>query len=171
MAHLPPDFTYVLCFLVRANQVLMLHRRNPPNQGLWNGVGGRLEAGETPRAACLREVREETGFAVPQLRFAGLLTWSGFPGAADGGLYIFTAPAPPGEPAPCEEGELRWQSREWVCTAEGVVSNIHYFAPQVLDGAPPQVYHFDYGAQGQILHHQVRCLPAWAKELIPGGSA
>ena len=40
----------------------MLHRRRPPNQGLWNGVGGRIEAGEPPLAACLREVQEETGY-------------------------------------------------------------------------------------------------------------
>ena len=179
---IPAAFTYVLCFLTRAgkagtrtsltgtctslagtrgDRVLMLHRLNPPNQGLWNGVGGRLEADEAPRAACLREVREETGFVVPEVRFAGLLTWSGFPGHADGGLYIFTAPAPVGEPGTCAEGELRWQPRAWVYTAADVVENIHYFAPCVLDGAPPCVYHFEYGAQGQILHHEVYALPFW----------
>ena len=53
--------THTLCFLTRADQVLMLHRRKPPNQGLWNGVGGKIEAGETPLEGCLREVLEETG--------------------------------------------------------------------------------------------------------------
>ncbi len=56
-----PSLRYTLCFLTRGDSVLMLHRQKPPNLGFWNGVGGRLEQGETPRACMLREVREETG--------------------------------------------------------------------------------------------------------------
>lgn len=168
---LPPDHTYVLCFLTRGARVLMLHRSNPPNRGLWNGVGGHLNPAESPRAACLREVQEETGFVLPDVHFAGLLTWADFPGHPDGGLYIFTAPAPPGEPKPCEEGQLAWKTHRWVCSAPDVVENIHHFAPLVLDGAPPQVYHFDYGPQGQILQHELRPLPAWAHDLLDGGHA
>jgi 8-oxo-dGTP diphosphatase len=149
---------YTLCFLTRGDDVLMLYRNQPPNQYKWNGVGGKLLPGENPLAACLREVREETGYTLTTARFAGLLMWSGFEGHADGGLYLFTAPAPPGDPVPGVEGELRWQSRQWVFASPEVVSNIPYFAPLILDGAPPQVYHFDYRA-GQIVGHVVRPLP------------
>jgi 8-oxo-dGTP diphosphatase len=45
---------YTLCFLTREDRVLMLRRRRAPNQGLWNGVGGKIEAGETPRDRVLR---------------------------------------------------------------------------------------------------------------------
>ena len=78
--------TFTLCFLTRDDQVLLLKRRRPPNQGLWNGVGGHVEPGETPLAACLREVREETGYRLKTARFAGILTWRGFEIPA-GGLY------------------------------------------------------------------------------------
>ena len=96
-------FIYTLCFLTRGDHILMLHRRRPPNQGLWNGVGGRIEAGEPPLAACLREVQEETGYRLATTRFDGLLSWSGheFP---DGGLYIYTAEAPEGEPRALRRG-------------------------------------------------------------------
>ena len=135
----------------------MLHRHHPPNQHLWTGVGGKLHPGEAPLAACLREVREETGYVISSARFAGLLTWEGFE-VSDGGLYLFVAPAPEGDPTPCAEGDLRWQTRAWVCSAPEVVSNIHYFASAILDGAPPQVYHFVY-QHGQIIHHEPRPLP------------
>lgn len=154
--------TFTLCFLTRDDNVLMLHRNKPPNQFKWNGVGGKLMPGESPLAACLREVYEETGYRLTTAHFAGLLTWTGFENFADGGLYLFTAPAPAGRPTPSAEGELRWHPRQWVYTSAEVVSNLPYFAPQILDGAPPQVYHFDYRA-GQIVHHAIRPLPAGFK--------
>jgi 8-oxo-dGTP diphosphatase len=138
-----PDLRYTLCFLTRGDLVLMLHRHRPPNQGLWNGVGGRLEPGESPRACVLREVREETGFALGDAAFRGLLTWDGFE-IPPGGLYIFTAEAPAGEPERCSEGELAWMPRAWVFSAPEVVSNIHIFGPPVLGGAAPCRYHFSY---------------------------
>lgn len=161
-----PQFRYTLCFLTRGDQVLMLHRQKTPNQGLWNGVGGRIEPGEDPRDCILREVREETGFQLTSARFAGLLTWEGFE-IANGGLYVFTAEAPPGEPGPCSEGQLAWKSRAWVCSAPEVVSNIHVFGPAVLRGDLPQVHHFVY-RDGLIQAYEQRPLPAsfqaWAAQ-------
>jgi 8-oxo-dGTP diphosphatase len=151
---------YTLCFLTRGDEVLMLHRRNPPNQYRWNGVGGKIHPGETPLAACLREVEEETGYVLAGARFAGLLTWSGFE-VSDGGLYLFVAEAPPGEPRATPEGELQWKPRLWVFSAPEVVSNIPRFAPLILDGAPPQVYHFDY-ASGEIVSVHIEPLPEGA---------
>jgi 8-oxo-dGTP diphosphatase len=140
---------YTLCFLTRSDQVLLLRRNRPPNQGLWNGVGGRIEAGETPLQSCLREVREETGYSLKEARFAGLLTWEGFE-IADGGLYLFTALAPPGEPEACSEGRLEWKTRAWAASHPDVVDNLHYILPAVLNGASPQIYHFVY-QNGQII--------------------
>lgn len=149
---------YTLCFLTRGDQILMLRRLRPPNQGLWNGVGGRLEEGESPRACVLREVREETGFALEEVTFCGILTWDGFE-TPPGGLYIYTAEAPEGEPAPCSEGLLEWKDRGWVFSDLGVVSNIHVFGPLALDGAPPQRYHFSYD-RGVIARYKVLPLSA-----------
>ena len=155
-------YIYTLCFLTRGDHILMLHRRRQPNQGLWNGVGGRIEADESPLAACLREVQEETGYRLATARFDGLLSWSGheFP---DGGLYMYTAEAPEGEPKACAEGMLTWKRREWVYTSSAVVSNLHYVVPLILGGAPPQRYHFWY-SNAQITHHVVEPLPTWARE-------
>ncbi len=106
-------YRYTLIFLLRGEEILMIHRRNPPNQGMWNGVGGRLEPGELPLQGALREVREETGYSLPTAHFAGLLTWDGHSETA-GGLYIFTAQVPNGAPSQPldDEGELAWQPRE-----------------------------------------------------------
>ena len=47
--------------IFRGPDVLLVERGKPPLIGLWSPPGGHIEAGETARAAALREVREETG--------------------------------------------------------------------------------------------------------------
>ncbi|HVF05451.1 MAG TPA: NUDIX domain-containing protein [Frankiaceae bacterium] len=47
-----------------AGRVLLVQRANEPSRGLWSIPGGRIEPGETARAAAAREVREETGLDV-----------------------------------------------------------------------------------------------------------
>jgi 8-oxo-dGTP diphosphatase len=145
-------FRYTLIFLRRLDQILMLHRRNPPNQGLWNGLGGRIEPGETPLACALREVREESGFELETLEFGGLLTWDGFE-TPPGGLYLFRGDAPEGEERGNGEGELEWKDLSWVLSDKGVVSNIHIFGPGFFRGAAPREYRFHY-QDGEILSYE-----------------
>ena len=45
-------------------RLLVIRRGRAPNRGLWSVPGGRVEPGETERAAVVREVAEETGLVV-----------------------------------------------------------------------------------------------------------
>ena len=148
---------FTLCFLSRGSNVLMLHRKRPPNQGLWNGIGGRLETGETPKQGMLREIREESGFMIEHVQFEGLVTWEGFEIPA-GGLYLFSAQAPQGEPCGNDEGELQWKPMDWVVSSREVVSNIHAFGPYVFRGENPREHHFVY-QNGQIVSYVQKDLP------------
>ena len=55
----PTPTVGVVC--LRAGEVLLIKRGNPPRQGQWSIPGGRLEWGETMQSAALRELVEETG--------------------------------------------------------------------------------------------------------------
>ena len=45
-------------------RLLLVRRGREPHRGRWSLPGGRIEADESPEAAVVREVREETGLTV-----------------------------------------------------------------------------------------------------------
>jgi A/G-specific adenine glycosylase len=60
-----PQFRIAVGVVVRNGQ-LLITRRKPEGLlgGLWEFPGGRIEAGETPEAACIREIKEEVGLTI-----------------------------------------------------------------------------------------------------------
>jgi len=90
--------------------VLLLLRRHPPNRGKYNAPGGKIEPGEDPYEACLREVREETGLRLERARLRAVLTVISHTANAQWVLFVFTADRPreAAGPAATDEGALRW---------------------------------------------------------------
>jgi 8-oxo-dGTP diphosphatase len=58
-------------------RLLLVQRGHDPHRGLWSLPGGRIEAGESPEQAVVREVREETGLEVVPGRPVGRVQISG----------------------------------------------------------------------------------------------
>lgn len=70
-------YGYVLGFLFNvSNQSVLLVKKNKPEfqKGLLNGIGGKIEEGETPLEAMKREFREETGIS-DELDWSHFLTY------------------------------------------------------------------------------------------------
>ncbi len=60
------EFTLGFVFNSTLSQVLLIHKHRPAWQaGRVNGVGGKLEPGETPLEGIRREVREESALDIP----------------------------------------------------------------------------------------------------------
>ena len=53
------------------HRLLLILRSKPPAASTWSVPGGKCEPDESLEAACVREVREETGLAVEVIRWAG----------------------------------------------------------------------------------------------------
>jgi 8-oxo-dGTP diphosphatase len=100
-----------LCYLRKNGQTLMLHRikkENDMHAGKWNGLGGKLEPGETPEECAIREIREESGLRAIDLTMKGLLTFPAFTAEEDWYTFVFLVEAFEGELITSAEGELRW---------------------------------------------------------------
>lgn len=116
-------FNYTICFLKQNNHILLLNREKPSWMGRWNGVGGKIENGETPRESVLREVQEETGIHLDHIEFKGLVTWFA-DGKCGGGMYTYFAELPADftyeTPIKTPEGILDWKAVEWILHPKNV---------------------------------------------------
>ena len=50
-----------LCFLIEDDRILLAMKKRGFGEGKWNGVGGKVNEGETVEAAAIRETEEEIG--------------------------------------------------------------------------------------------------------------
>ncbi|MFN8391458.1 MAG: 8-oxo-dGTP diphosphatase [Bdellovibrionota bacterium] len=100
-----------LCYVQENGCTLMLHRNTRPDDfhlDKWNGLGGKLQAGESPEEGVRREVFEESGLALRSLRMRGVITFPQFDGRDDWYVFVFTAERASGELRDSSEGHLEW---------------------------------------------------------------
>jgi 8-oxo-dGTP diphosphatase len=138
-----------LCFITRGDELLLL--RGGPHKRLWaglyNGVGGHVEAGEDIYAAAQREIVEETGLTVHDLRLRAVIH-------ADAGdsqtgilIFVFTAESDTREVIPSAEGTLEWVPQDAVPT-EHIMEDLPALLARVLPMGPHDpplfaAYHYD----------------------------
>src|SRR5262245_11295641 len=61
----------------------------PTYKDYWDIPGGYAEPGESPRAACVREVQEELGIAPPIDSQPLVIDWAPLEGEGDKTLFVF----------------------------------------------------------------------------------
>ncbi len=61
----------------REGRILLIRRKNEPFRGAFALPGGFVEIGERTEAACRREVLEETGITIGELRLVGVYSEPG----------------------------------------------------------------------------------------------
>lgn len=101
----------VLVYLRKNHQTLMLYRnkkKNDLNAGKWIGVGGKIEANESPYEAMLRETFEETNYQVQSARLAGIVTFIDQGEHYEELMFMYVSDDFTGVMKECDEGELRW---------------------------------------------------------------
>lgn len=144
---------YCCGFLFWRDRVLLVRKTHPQWQdGLWNGVGGKIEDGETPLTAMVREFAEEAHIEVPPAAWRLFCVESGAP---DYEVHFFRArvtddpagasgrgpPTPAGSSSAWtnDAGEvMSWHSTTHLMAANytlscRVVGNLRWLLPMAMD--------------------------------------
>ncbi|MBK8053222.1 MAG: NUDIX domain-containing protein [Saprospiraceae bacterium] len=97
----------VFCILHCEDSFLLLKRGKNPNKSKFVPPGGKIESYESPYDAMLREVKEETGLDLTEVKFCGVLSETS-PTSYNWISFIYTATIPRVEKIVCDEGEFYW---------------------------------------------------------------
>lgn len=90
---LPHKISTLIYAFNEVDDLLMLERRRPPNQGLWSPFGGKVQTahGESPHQCAVRETFEEIGlqFQVSEFHLTGMVSEKAYEGATHWLMFIF----------------------------------------------------------------------------------
>lgn len=144
-----------LCFLFQGNppeRVLLGFKKIGFGAGKYTGFGGKVQPGETPSAAAIRELEEETGVQVreeelrPMGQFAFLFpaqpSWSQL-------VHVFVAESWEGTPKESREMMPAWFSIDEIPVKRMWEDGAHWL-PHILAGERIQA-HFTFGADNETI--------------------
>jgi len=84
--------TLLYCFN-QDDEVLLMHRAQEPNLGMWSPCGGKLhtDEGESPHACARREAEEELGLKlqISDFRLTGIVSEHGYQGQSHWLMFLF----------------------------------------------------------------------------------
>lgn len=121
-----------LLFVVKEAKILLIHKKRGLGKGKINGPGGRMEPGETPEEAAVREVEEELLTTPLQPVPKGILRFQ-FVDGYSLEVYVFIAPDCDRTPAETEEALPEWFPLDEIPYARMWADDILWL-PRMLDG-------------------------------------
>ena len=133
-AHWTPVERATLLFVTQNGQLLMIHKKRGLGAGKINGPGGRLEPGETPLQAAVRECQEELVITPSGIQPAGELLFQFTNGHSIHG-YVFTASGYDGTPTETSEATPVWISKDDI-PYQKMWADDRVWMPLMLQGRP-----------------------------------
>jgi 8-oxo-dGTP diphosphatase len=121
-----------LCFIRKNQQLLLIRKKRGLGAGKVNAPGGKIEPGETPLDAAIRETQEEVGVLPLNLSARGILQFQFLDGYS---LYctVFIATDLIGTPLETPEAIPFWVPENAVPYSEMWEDDQHWL-PQMLQG-------------------------------------
>lgn len=144
-----------LCFLMKEDKILLAMKKRGFGVGKWNGVGGKINEGETIMAATIRETKEEIDVDVDNLENVALLRFK-FPYKEEWNqdVHVYLTKNWIGEPKETEEMMPKWFSKAELPYQE-MWDDDKYWIPHVLAGKKLEA-EFVFKDNGIVDKHEIR---------------
>jgi 8-oxo-dGTP diphosphatase len=126
-----PQEHAVILFILDGEKLLLIHKKRGLGHGKINGPGGRLEPGETPHQAAVRETEEEVGLTASRLTECAVLRFI-FTNGYSLEVTVFTAEAYSGELVETDEAKPFWCRRSEI-PYDRMWADDRLWLPHVLD--------------------------------------
>jgi len=121
-----------LVFVVKDGRILLIRKKRGLGAGKINAPGGRLEPGETPLEAAVREVQEELCITPLELTYSGENLFQFVDGYSIH-VHVFKAGDYEGEPTETDEASPIWSNLDAI-PYEEMWEDDKLWVPLVLDG-------------------------------------
>lgn len=148
--------TCTLLFLRRNDEVLLAMKKRGFGSGRYNGVGGKIEPGETEEAALIRECQEEIGVTPTSYRKVAVHDFVQKDGENPWRMYVHAYICDEWEGEPVETEEM---APEWFKISNIPYDNMwqddRFWIPQVLEGQK-LVGKFTFDEQDNMLTHDIQ---------------
>ncbi len=121
----------VIVHIIKDGKILLHFKKRGHGTGKWNGVGGKIEQGESPEQCAIREAREEMGTDIKNLAEIGKIMFYDVKGE-DWLVYVFKGDID-GIPMESEESKPKWFSLYDIPYDE-MWEDDRYWLPLVING-------------------------------------
>lgn len=129
-----PTDVAVLLFVIRGGEALLIRKKRGLGAGKINAPGGRVEPGESPEEAAVRETREEVGVVPASPRLSGHLRFQ-FTDGYRLACHVFTSDACAGEPRETDEAVPLWAPLD-ALPYDAMWADDRLWIPLMLAGRP-----------------------------------
>ena len=131
----------VRCYLIKDNKVVVTkYKEGNKKAGYYEIPGGKIEDGETPQQKAIREMKEETGLIIKNLKYKGNLIIE-YPNRVFD-FDMFLCNECEGEPQEFEENTSEWIEINELLKKEKILSNIMILDRFFIKGLTDDKYNF-----------------------------
>lgn len=157
-----------LCLFRKENQILLAMKKRGFGEGKYNGIGGKIEKGETPEEAMIRETKEEISVIPIRYEKVGVIEFDEYYKGNKQNLvfHLYMVYEWEGTPIETEEMSPRWFSINKIPYNQ-MFPDDKYWLPLVLDGKKIKAY-FDFDEEWNLLSKNIQNLDKNLTIIIDG---
>jgi len=144
-----------LCILRKENQILLAMKKRGFGNGKYNGVGGKIENGETPENAMIRETEEEISVTPTKFEKVGVIEFDEYyKGNKENIMFhLYFVYEWIGIPKETEEMSPKWFDIDDI-PYDKMLPDDKYWLPLVLNGKKIKAY-FEFDEEWNLLSKKI----------------
>lgn len=145
-----------LCILKRENEILLAMKKRGFGVGKYNGVGGKVEPGETPEQAMIRETHEEINVIPTKYENVGYIEFDEYyKGQKENiAFHLYMVYEWEGTPSESDEMNPEWFSIDKI-PYDKMLPDDKYWLPLVLEGKKVEAY-FNFDEEWNLLSKNIQ---------------